>query len=199
MAAGCRPGLDAALHPTWESSSIRRDIHAEDPVRRFAAGACGRCAQTRRTARHPWRAANTNLPVRLPKLGAPLGSPPPEYLPPPRSTRRDAQGWGKRRHGAFPLATRVAVRSRVRVMRGQLWPRSRIHARWIRAQAGAAAPPPNRTRRGPRAGGCDGTDQPSSSGLPNTHPGTEQGAIAAEMGATPTVEEVLTRLPGLRQ
>jgi hypothetical protein len=52
-----------------------------DPARRYAARARGTWApDTRRTARHPWRAANTNLPVQYP-AGSPLGSPPPEHHP----------------------------------------------------------------------------------------------------------------------
>ena len=48
-----------------------RILHAiateAQPARRFAAGAYGRVdVNTRRTARHPWRAAKTNLPARCP-------------------------------------------------------------------------------------------------------------------------------------
>jgi hypothetical protein len=51
---------------------------------------------THRTARHPWRAANTNPPRRYPARGA-CRIPSPWALPLPRSTRRDAEGWVNRR------------------------------------------------------------------------------------------------------
>ena len=74
-------------------------------TRRFAAGAYGRVGiKTRRTARHPWRAASTNLPARC-QLGSPLGSPPPEHQP--YLVQRDATPRVGRApcRGALPLAT----------------------------------------------------------------------------------------------
>ena len=61
---------------------------------------------TRRTARHPWRAARRTSSA-MPSQGA-SRLPSPWASPLPRSTRRDARGWGKSpRRGALPLAART--------------------------------------------------------------------------------------------
>jgi hypothetical protein len=86
--------LAAPIHATRQSF----------PKIQRGAASLPKVGPTRRTARHPWRPANTNLPGRYP-AGAPLGSPPPEHHPYLVSTRRAAQGWGKAPcRGALPLA-----------------------------------------------------------------------------------------------
>jgi hypothetical protein len=82
-AAGSRVPCNATAPPPTSSASLRR--------RRLRTVSLS----TRRTARHPWRAANTNLPLRYP-AGAPLGSLPLGMTPTSfNATRRPRLGKGR--------------------------------------------------------------------------------------------------------
>ena len=120
LQGGTRGGrLTAGELGRREAHSLQRDNPSPVPARRFAAGPCGRWAITRRTARHPWRAASTNLQCDT-QLGR-LSDPSPWASPLPRSTRRDAQGWDERRVVAHcrRYGPQAAAPSRLRVVRVQ--------------------------------------------------------------------------------
>jgi hypothetical protein len=86
-------------------STLIRGVH-------FAAGIGERGPDARRTARHPWRAANTNPPMRC-SARAPLESPPPEHYP--CLVQRDATP----KVGASAASWRIAVGWCRQVRRGE--------------------------------------------------------------------------------
>jgi hypothetical protein len=85
------PTSGASRHRIARSMQ-RAQLFPRGPARRFAARACGGRANRRRTARHPWRAANTNTPVRY-LATAPLGPLPLSITPTSfNATRRPRLG-----------------------------------------------------------------------------------------------------------
>ena len=94
---GTRGGrLTAGKSGRGEAHSLQRDSPSPAPARRFAAGPCGRWAQYTQNGPPSMASRKHEPPVRCPARGAcRLPSPWASLLP--RTTRRDAQGWGSRR------------------------------------------------------------------------------------------------------